>query len=166
MGTFDLYGRLLKYPSDMRDFSAGLDELDMRDTAHLKACEPGLLQEEYVESFDFSEKSSLMITNHVSSDERERNSILAGLAAFTSLYGARSAHAAPDFLPDILCAFQTALEREENRDAVVFMSGMLLKVVQRIEENLKKSGSLYFPLMRGLRRELGMISEGMEVGNA
>lgn len=166
MKIFDIYSGLLRYPSDMSDFSYGIDMLGRQEMSHLKSCELGILQEEYVESFDFSEKSALSVTGHVSAEEKERINVLAGFAAFRSRYGVSESTAPPDYLPDLLNAMQTASDSETERVDAVLMSGILLRGVEKIEKALYMSGSLYRPVITGLKDELCRLAEHTEVSDA
>ena len=87
MKIFDLYSALLRYPLSRDGISHAIDSLGISDTAHFRSYELGVLQEEYVEAFDFSEKASLLMTGHIAPDEKDRGNVLAGFAAFRKLYG-------------------------------------------------------------------------------
>lgn len=162
MRVFDLYSGLLRYPSDRGEFCSDIDSLDRSETTHLKYSELGNLQEDYVESFDFSEQSSLQITEHISTEEKEKTVVLAGLAAFRKTYGCESHSAPPDYLPDILKSLQNAVDSTYGVEDARMMSGILLRAVGRIENILSRTGSIYLPLLRGLKTELHRLSENTE----
>ncbi|ADD68831.1 chaperone [Denitrovibrio acetiphilus DSM 12809] len=166
MKIFDQYSELLRYPSEKAVFSNGVDSLERAGTAHLKYYEFGNLQEEYVDSFDFSEKSSLMITVHLTEEEKERSNILAGFASFQKTYGGSCGNASPDYLPDLLNALQDAAGRTGGLNDACLMSGILLRAVEKIETALTRSGSVYLPVLCGLKEELCLFAENQEVSDA
>jgi nitrate reductase assembly molybdenum cofactor insertion protein NarJ len=165
MKKFDIYSALLRYPSDKEIISECIDRLGRAEIVHLKHSEPGNLQEDYVDSFDFSEKSSLLITTHIASGEKDRAGVLAGFAVFRKTYGSADGSASPDYLPDMLNWLQTAADTPEGRTDALLMAGILLRAVEKIADALKKSGGIYLPVVCGLKEELRRYYDNPEVCN-
>ncbi|TCK59900.1 hypothetical protein [Seleniivibrio woodruffii] len=144
-GITELYSRLLKYPSD----ETILMQIAAETGADVSQYSLSRLQEEYVECFDFNPKAALTLTTHTAGNDSEKSDLMETMNALLCCYEiARTDNASPDYIPDVLSAYCLAVASEEEQEALIFLTDILLKGCGNIRTALKKG--IYADLMKKL----------------
>jgi len=161
---FGLYAEILKYPSDINKLSKYLFDLGIDESDGVKDYSLQRLQEIYVETFDFNEKTALFLSQHTAETAEEKSRIILAMSELLSEYEVRKTpNAQPDYLPDILKAFRAILKTSENKDAAMYLADILFETVSKIAEELNDAGNTYAEIMKHLRDDLAPFTSKQEV---
>lgn len=161
---FGLYAEILKYPSDINKLSKYLCDLGIDDPAGLKGYSLQVLQEIYVETFDFNEKTALFLSQHMAETTEEKSRVILAMAELLNEYEIlKTPNAQPDYLPDILKAFGAITEADDDKDAERYLADILFATVRKITEELKEPDNTYAEIMKHLRDDLAPFTSKQEV---
>jgi|GEM_PF-1460256 len=161
---FALYAEILKYPTDIKKLSEYIFDLGIDESGGIKGYSLQRLQEIYVETFDFNEKTALFLSQHTAETTEEKSRIILAMAELVSEYEIlKTCNAQPDYLPDVLKAFRAILETNDDKDAEKYLADILLETVRKIAEELKDSGNIYAEIMKHLQGDLAPFTSNQEV---
>jgi len=161
---FGLYAEILKYPSDINRLSKYLCDLRINESEGVKDCSLQRLQEIYVETFDFNEKTALFLSQHTAETTEKKSRIILAMAELLNEYKIlKTPNAQPDYLPDILKAFRSILKTNNDEDAERYLADILLETVRKIAEELKCSENIYAKIMKHLQGDLAYFASNQEV---
>lgn len=161
---FGLYAEILKYPSDINKLSKNLCDLRINESDGVKDYSLQSLQEIYVETFDFNEKTALFLSQHTAETAEEKSRIILAMAELLSEYKILKTHnAQPDYLPDILKAFRAILKTNDDKEAERYLADILFETVRKITEELKDAGNIYAEIMKHLQGDLTSFMSNREV---
>ena len=147
---YKLVSVLLRYPSsDMKEAVEEIEFSDIEDANIVEFLEyfknkPLMdLEEEYVRSFDLSNKASLYLTYHKFQDDPKRGSYLSKLVDYYRKKGFEFVeNELPDFLPIVL-EFISFLDEETAGQILVSFEPEL----NQIKKGLQDMNSKYLPLI-------------------
>jgi len=161
---FALYAEILKYPTDIKKLSEYIFDLGIYESGGIKGYSLQRLQEIYVETFDFNEKTALFLSQHTAETTEEKSRIILAMAELLSEYEIlKTPNAQPDYLPDILKAFRGILETNDDKDAERYLADILFETVRKIAEELKESDNIYAEIMKHLKGDLASFTSNQEV---
>lgn len=105
-----------------------------------------ILQENYVQTFDFNDKANLYLTYSKSGEEKERGKVLAELKEIYSFAGFElDSTELPDYLPLIL-EFASSADEKISIDLL----NRFRESIAKIQQNLSEQGSPYATLLEVL----------------
>jgi nitrate reductase delta subunit len=145
---FKLVSILLRYPSeDMKNAVNEIGQVDDNDINkfldYFKNSDLMKIQQEYVRSFDLSNKASLYLTYHKFQDDPKRGSYLSKLVDYYRKKGFEFVeNELPDFLPIVL-EFVSYIDE----DTALQVLSSFEKELSQIQKGLKDMNSKYQPLI-------------------
>lgn len=161
---FEQYAEILKYPTDIAKFGEYTRKLKMDEAITTNDFNISKLQEIYVETFDFSEKTALCISQHTAKTNEEKSLVILAMAELLREYEIdKTPNAQPDYLPDVLKAFSNMLLNNNNEDGVKYLADMIFDTVFKIEKELKYSENIYARIMKRLKDVLTPFTSKQEV---
>ncbi|RUL51624.1 MULTISPECIES: nitrate reductase molybdenum cofactor assembly chaperone [Lysinibacillus] len=161
--SFGYFAKQLSYPEDATYYQEVDEFFSPNDPAYnyvskymkeMKQKKLQELQELYVETFDFNENATLFMTYFKFKDAKERGQILAKLKVLYEMFGLEMAQEElSDFLP-LICEFMYEAEwlgDPRAEDSFLILFGVLEDGTYHLLQELEKSNSPYFSLVKGLR---------------
>ncbi len=145
---FKLVSVLLRYPSeDIKNAVNEIGQVDDNDIDkfldYFKSLDLMEIQQEYVRSFDLSNKASLYLTYHKFQDDPKRGSYLSKLVDYYRKKGFEFVeNELPDFLPIVL-EFVSYIDE----DTALQVLSSFEKELSQIQKGLKDMNSKYQPLI-------------------
>ncbi len=152
-----LISLLLQYPDEeMRSFDLLSEIVTLNDPELLESLNTfgkyfyqtplARLQENYVHTFDFNDKTNLYLTYSKLGDEKERGQALAELKEIYAFAGFElNSTELPDYLP-LLLEFVSHADIKIRTDLLRRFRG----AIEHTQQMLKENGSPYSDLLRGL----------------
>ncbi len=165
---FKLFSLLLQYPDDdicSIDYKDDLLKMNNKQIVnnmekfgdYFFNTDKNRLQEEYVKTFDFNDKTNLFLTYSKLKDEKERGQVLVELKQMYEKTGLVLDSAE---LPDYLPLFLEFISQTDNETALDLLHRFKI-VIKNMERNLSKEGSPYAYLMKALLLDIDyFISKG------